>query len=134
MSELLTEPEAVAPPPHRWLAWERKVWGWTAPVVETVRFSLHFLHGEAGGYCSIHRHRERTNRFYIRSGAIIVRTWGPHSEVILEAGEALDVAAGILHQFEVLETASLWEAYLPARPGATVSADDIERLVEGGVR
>jgi len=113
--------------------WQGKFWGRTRCVCDTDLYSQHELELKAGGYCSIHYHESRANRFFIHSGRIAVVTFHAWAidRKILTSGNALDVRAGVVHQFQVLEDGEMVEEYYP--DGGPVRNDDIVRLCQGGV-
>jgi len=114
-------------------SWEDKFWGRTRCLHESDLHSLHELELKAGGYCSIHYHEDRANRFIVRSGIIAIVTFHAWKidRKILTNGNTLDVRSGIVHQFQVLEDGEAIEEYFP--DGSSVRNDDIIRLCQGGM-
>lgn len=120
--------------------WTTKVWGSTRCVYESSKFSGHELKVNAGGYCSVHYHEQRANRFIVDSGVIAVvefYAWEIDRR-ILTKGQTADVPSLIPHQFQVIQTGVVREEYWADR-GGEVRQDDIARLtdwkgdvVEGG--
>lgn len=115
------------------MEWVRKVWGRTKELVDSPFYSRHELEVVAGGYCSLHYHRERANRFRVVSGMIeIVEMFGPFvCRRKLGPENTYDVPSLVPHMFIVHKDGILYEEYFPDR-GGTVRRDDIVRLVEGG--
>lgn len=114
------------------MTWEQKVWGKTRCVYDSDVFSGHQLIVDQGGYCSVHYHQQRANRFIVESGKIgvvIYRAWDISVE-ILDAGERFDVPSLIVHQFLVYESGVVREDYWADR-GGVVSKEDIVRLRVG---
>lgn len=115
------------------MEWFYKIWGQTRELVNSQFYSKHELLVNAGGYCSIHFHRQRANRFLVVSGQIeIVEFFGPFlSRTRLGPENTYDVPSLIPHMFIVYESGKLIEEYYADR-GGQVHCDDIVRLTEGG--
>ena len=115
--------------------WELKCWGRTRCLTERPHYQLHELQVIAG-FCSIHYHRKRANRFIVASGSIAVRQWFWKNELpdhILVAGDELDVPSLVVHQFRVIKPGTVYEEYWPDR-GEVIHTSDIVRLQVGGLR
>lgn len=112
---------------------QTKVWGTTKELVDSPFYSRHELQIVEGGYCSLHYHIDRANRFIIASGEIeIIEFYGPLIKRIrLGPQNVYDVPSLIPHLFAVHRSGTIYEEYYPDR-GGTVRRDDIVRLVEGG--
>ena len=116
--------------------WEKKIWGRTRCVENNAFYQRHELEVVAGGFCSIHYHRRRANRFRVISGKIQVTEWmASFSNVhTMTAGKVLDVPSLVVHQFRVLESGEVIEEYWGDRVGsAEISTSDIVRLTTGGM-
>jgi len=113
--------------------WVDKCWGKTRELVDSPFYSKHELELIAGGYCSIHYHRERANRFIIQSGTVeIVEFFGPRfNRHLLGPDNTYDVASLVPHMFIVHKNGMMLEEYFPDR-GGVVDRGDIIRLIEGG--
>lgn len=113
--------------------WEEKVWGKTREVISSEFYSKHELQVIDGGYCSIHYHLKRANRFIITSGTIeVVEFYGPHfKRHLLGPDNTYDVPSLVPHMFIVHTNGSMIEEYYPDR-GGIVETSDIIRLIEGG--
>lgn len=116
---------------------ESKAWGSTMHVFSEPTAAVSILETEQGGYCSRHLHVQRVNRFAVHSGVIQVVEYTEDgmeevSRVTMRSGDVLDVAAGTVHRFEVLEPGIVVEVYFPVAPGCKVSHGDILRLDTGG--
>jgi hypothetical protein len=116
------------------MSWENKDWGRTREVISSPFYSRHELEVLAGGFCSIHYHRERANRFLIMEGVIeIVEFFGPrYARHQLGPDNTYDVPSLVPHMFIVHRTGTMIEEYYPDR-GGKVIISDIVRLVEGGI-
>lgn len=114
--------------------WIEKCWGKTREIVDSPLYSKHELQIDAGGYCSLHFHMERANRFIVQSGLIeIIEMFGPQvRRTILGPDNTYDVASLVPHMFAVRKTGKMIEEYFADR-GGTVRRNDIIRIVEGGV-
>jgi mannose-6-phosphate isomerase-like protein (cupin superfamily) len=114
--------------------WVTKCWGSTRCIYESSQFSGHELQVKAGGYCSVHYHEQRANRFIVDSGVIAVvefYAWWAKRR-ILTSGKTHDVPSLVPHQFQVLQDGKIREEYWADR-GGTVTQDDIVRLIDGDV-
>ena len=110
----------------------KKCWGTTRCTKDGPAFAVHELELLAGGFCSIHYHRERANRFLVKEGLVrVVFCYGWKVEhVLIKKNESYEVPSLVVHQFQVLEAGSMTEVYWADRNG-TVANDDIIRLTEG---
>ncbi len=114
--------------------WNSKVWGHTRCVYESDVFSGHELEVEQGGYCSVHYHLERANRFIVESGVIAVivfYAWKTQQHMVTK-GKSFDVPSQVVHQFQVYQSGRIREDYWADR-GGRVRKNDIVRLAEGGM-
>jgi len=114
--------------------WTAKVWGRTRELVHSPFYSKHELEVLVGGFCSLHYHRQRANRFLILSGVIeIVEMFGPViSRRKLGPENTYDIPSLVPHLFIVHQPGIVIEEYYPDR-GGVVARDDIVRIVEGGL-
>lgn len=113
--------------------WEKKVWGRTRCLIKRPHYQLHQLEVEAG-FCSVHYHKQRANRFIVESGCIVVRHYfGEQSDnYCLSAGQEHDVPSLVVHRFRVIEPGTVFEEYWPDR-GGEIETDDIVRIRLGGL-
>lgn len=107
-----------------------KVWGQTRCIFASPFCSVHRIVGRARGFCSVHKHAHKWNRFYVEHGALRIRQWrGLPDETIIRTGELCDIPPGITHQFEVVEDGSVaYEIYW-----VELDESDIERATQGGI-
>lgn len=110
-----------------------KVWGTTMPIFQTPFVKSFGLKIKAGGFSSEHRHRYRSNYFFIATGRLRVLTWmekGKAPDVIeLRPFESTCVPPGLWHKFEALEASIVVESYV----GMEADNGDIERRTRGGL-
>lgn len=113
--------------------WEEKCWGKTRLIVGSEYYSKHELQVEAGGFCSFHYHRNRSNIFTVREGHVrVVSAYGWQLQSVgLLPGDRYVIRAGIPHQFQVIASGIMEEEYAPD-PGP-VYMHDIVRITTGGV-
>lgn len=108
-----------------------KVWGLTARLFAHHGVEAHLIHAVRGGYCSVHRHAFKWNRFVVLSGKLEVRVFREEGVVdvtVLGPDDVTDVPPGTLHQFIALEpTAALEFYWVSLDPG------DIDRKSQGGL-
>ena len=114
--------------------WTDKCWGQTRETVDSPYYSRHELKINAGGYCSLHYHEERANRFIVTSGLVeIIEMFGPSvRRTVLGPDNTYEVASLVPHLFAVRKTGEMIEEYFADR-GGTVRRNDIIRIVEGGL-
>lgn len=112
---------------------EVKVWGRTIEVISTPFYSKHHLEIVTGGYCSLHYHRQRANRFHVVAGLVeIIEMYALCVRRTRLGPEATyDVPSLVPHMFVVHRGGTMLEEYYPDR-GGEVRNDDIIRLVVGG--
>lgn len=112
---------------------EEKIWGRTIEVMSSPFYSKYHLEMVGGGYCSLHYHRQRANRFRVKSGLVeIIEMYGVWVRRTRLGPEATyDVPSLVPHMFVVHRGGTMEEEYYPDR-GGEVRNDDIIRLVIGG--
>lgn len=110
---------------------EAKAWGSVRHLFNTPQCAVSVLDVKKGGYSSRHYHEWRVNRFLVQSGEIDVVHYNGSIEerYNLKPGDVHDVAAGVVHRFEVKESGVIVEVYWPSQG---VSFTDIKRLDIGG--
>lgn len=113
--------------------WETKAWGRTRRLIGSELFERHELEVNRGGFCSVHWHAERANRFIVLTGEIhVFAFYGWHVERHeLGPDNILDIPSLVPHIFQVISDGRVLEDYWPDR-GGRVRSDDIHRLVSGG--
>lgn len=112
-----------------------KVWGVTNEIQSSDFYSKHELLLASGGYCSLHYHKHRANRFIVISGVIeIIEMYGPLVyKKRLCSGDQYDVPSLVPHMFVVYEGGNIIEEYYSDR-GGKVDSDDIVRIINGGMK
>lgn len=115
------------------MEWKEKIWGKTREIIHSQFYAKYELEVEAGGYCSLHYHLTRANRFHVGTAHIqVIMMYGPIVEkVTLGPDNVFDVPSLVPHMFCVLRSGSVVEEYFPDRNGE-VLRDDIVRIFEGG--
>jgi len=122
-----------------WLAVEEKPWGDVQTLHVDRDLLLQRIRVARGGFCSVHRHEARWNRFAIGTGRLIIEMWAKarRTVAVLSAGGSLDVAPGLWHRFTAVEPVVAFEVYwVGTHIVEGVSPDDIERDVvfsRGGI-
>lgn len=118
-----------------------KVWGSTQLVFVYNSIEVHRISILDKGYCSIHQHQQKWNRFVVTQGTLdVVMFWGPFGKefdpafarqdiTTIARGGVTDVSPGIHHQFQANHgPVEAIEIYW-----TTLDALDIERLTVGGL-
>ena len=114
-----------------------KLWGQTQLVFCYNGIECHNLVIVKNGFCSIHKHVNKWNRFLIVTGTLEVAQWGTDEEstnsrsdiTVLKPGEICDVPPGVYHQFTATEDSCVIEMYWTVLDG-----EDISRLTKGGIK
>ena len=110
-----------------------KVWGITEQIFGKNNVSIHRIAVHPGGFCSIHKHLNKWNMFYVESGILRVKTWKNDydliDETLLFEGDAIMIKPGEFHQFinENVDCAIVYEIYW-----TELDENDIERKDVGG--
>lgn len=116
---------------------ENKIWGYVTHVFSNVQISMSYLRFYANAWCSIHKHLERANSFFVAKGAVLIEIFSednleePEEVFTLEQGDSHIVPSGIWHRFKTLEAGYMVEVYWPDR-GGECRLDDIVRHDTGG--
>lgn len=108
-----------------------KIWGDTENVFSNGIVSVHFLNVLKGGYCSEHRHGQKTNQFYVIKGELEISIWEDKKtcdKTIIKAGQSTTIPFGVWHKFKGLTEAQCIEIY-----EVKFSGEDIERKTVGGL-
>jgi len=107
-----------------------KIWGNTQRLFKGGSVEVHYIEAAAGGYCSRHQHRTRTNQFYVIQGELAILIWEANDQVditVLQAGESTTIPIGVDHCFHAMEYTKAIEIY-----EARVMTEDIDRKWPGG--
>ena len=95
-----------------------KVWGTTNSLFCHNNVECHLIGFEKGGYCSLHYHQKKWNRFIVLDGileVVIFRNDDDGNEfedcTYLIEGQMIDVPPGLRHNFKALENGSALEIY-----------------------
>lgn len=112
---------------------DEKIWGYTREVENFGTYSRHELILNANHYCSLHYHIDRSNKFIITSGSVVIfEFYGPSVKRIdLHIGDDYIVPSLVPHLFAVVESGSMVEEYY-ANKDKVVLSSDIVRLCCGG--
>jgi len=102
-----------------------KIWGERRRIIKNDLVEVDHLIIKKDGFCSVHSHKHKSNKFYIISGKCIIKS--EYGEVVLNANEYFDVHPPLKHQFIALEDTIMVEvAYIKIDP------EDINRIKQGG--
>lgn len=102
-----------------------KIWGERRRILLNDLVEIDHLIIKKDHCCSVHSHDHKSNRFYVISGKLKIKT--EYGEVILTQNKVFDVHPPITHQFIALEDTVMVEcAYLKIDPS------DINREKLGG--
>jgi mannose-6-phosphate isomerase-like protein (cupin superfamily) len=108
-----------------------KIWGKTQTVFIDDNSEVAVAHIQVGGFCSLHTHARKWNRFYVISGKLEVILDKGHCEdkITLTPGMTTDVPPGIPHRFNCIEECVCLEIYWID----PLDANDIQRKDNGGM-
>ena len=101
-----------------------KPWGYELLWALSDRYVGKILHVNAGHLLSLQYHNLKHESIYVLRGRMIFRYRDARGELVdraMKAGEAQQVPAGLVHQFEALEDCDVLEASTP-------HLDDVVRL------
>jgi quercetin dioxygenase-like cupin family protein len=91
----------------------KKGWGSELWLANGELYCGKILRFDQGKKCSLHYHKLKTETFYLHTGRLKLRIMDtPESEIeelVLEAGECMDIRPGLVHQMEALEPSELFE-------------------------
>jgi mannose-6-phosphate isomerase-like protein (cupin superfamily) len=92
----------------------KKGWGSELWLANGELYCGKILRFDQGKKCSMHYHKIKTETFYLHSGRLILRIMNSAEaevveELVLEAGQCMDIPPGLVHQMEALEDAELFE-------------------------
>lgn len=116
-----------------------KAWGTTEQILFRPTFEIHRIVVESGGYCSVHRHRDKVNMFMVESGKLLIQVWKNDYDLTdlteLGSGKQTEVKAGEFHRFVNMGPSDVvaYEVYYPTQQ-RFLSTADIERIIPGGKR
>jgi len=114
---------------------ESKIWGETRCLFSDNNVEVHRIKANKFGYCSIHKHSNKYNIFFVETGKLKVTIFrddaGQKIEdiTILGPEEMTVVGPGLLHQFEALEDTVALEIYY-----VKLNENDIIRESLGGIK
>ena len=108
-----------------------KIWGETEEIFNNGITSVHHLKIKKGGFCSEHRHRFKSNIFFVLSGNLKLTIWtskDKDDDTVVWPGESSEIPPGMYHKFTALTDVECLEIYETKLRG-----EDIERRAEGSV-
>jgi quercetin dioxygenase-like cupin family protein len=110
-----------------------KTWGTTTSIFRDSHCEVHRIFAKRGGYCSKHKHRFKSNLFYVERGLLKVyarkQDYDLTDETLLHPGESTIIPPGEVHHFEALEDTVAFEVYF-----VTLEQGDIVREDHGGIK
>jgi len=109
-----------------------KVWGNTTLIFLNDNVEVHYLEVKKDGFCSEHKHIQKTNLFYIIVGQLEITQWlSPDCTdvTLLGPGEFTTIPAGSFHKFRAIMDVKCLEIY-----EVKLGRGDIERRTQGGLK
>ena len=107
-----------------------KVWGTTTQIEANGSLEFHRIEFKANYQCSEHYHSTKSNGFFVEQGKMLIKTWPENTEIvdttILNAGDYMEVPAGVWHQFVGVTDGIAFELYW-----SEFDKDDIVRRSQG---
>ncbi len=111
---------------------EKKVWGTTVEIFRNSTSTVHYLDIKKGGYCSEHKHNQKTNIFHVIKGTLKIDFWWKDDTkrtITIKAGQPpREIPVGFFHKFTAITDVSCIEIYNYKYDGI-----DIERRTVGGL-
>ena len=84
-----------------------KVWGKTQPLIQTPLTEIHKISIFPNSKCSLHKHLQKHNWFYVISGILYIEVhkndYNLIDTTVLHAGECTTVPPNELHRFYTLD-------------------------------
>lgn len=116
-----------------------KPWGWSQEVYRCGRVSLSRICVKPGGFCSWHKHKSKTNRFFVESGTLTIEVVDI-IPVKIEIGDGMTeneliVIPEKVHRFinETDTEVYALEIYTTGSDLTPPDVNDIVRFSEGGI-
>jgi len=107
-----------------------KVWGKTTQIEANSSLEFHRIEFKANYQCSEHYHSTKSNGFFVEQGKLMIKTWPENTEIcdktILNAGDYMEVPAGVWHQFVGITDGIAFELYW-----SEFDTEDIVRRTQG---
>ncbi len=107
-----------------------KVWGTTTQIEANGSLEFHRIEFKANYQCSEHYHSTKSNGFFVEQGKMLIKTWPENTEIVdttvLNAGDYMEVPAGVWHQFVGVTDGIAFELYW-----SEFDKDDIVRRSQG---
>ena len=107
-----------------------KVWGTTTQIEANGSLEFHRIEFKANYQCSEHYHSTKSNGFFVEQGKMLIKTWPENTEIVdttlLNAGDYMEVPAGVWHQFVGVTDCIAFELYW-----SEFDRDDIVRRSQG---
>lgn len=108
----------------------KKGWGYEQWITNNEEYCGKLLFFKKGKKCSLHKHVEKREHFFVGSGKLLIRvSWEEDldmaQEFVLTRGMCYEVPRGLIHQMEALEDTELFEF------STTHYDEDSYRIVKG---
>jgi mannose-6-phosphate isomerase-like protein (cupin superfamily) len=107
-----------------------KVWGTTTQIEANGSLEFHRIEFKANYQCSEHYHSTKSNGFFVEQGKMLIKTWPENTDIVdttlLNAGDYMEVPAGVWHQFVGVTDGIAFELYW-----SEFDRDDIVRRSQG---
>lgn len=107
---------------------EQKCWGERWIIRADSTHTTNLLTLKAGTRCSWHKHEHKWNIFVVIAGRVLVICENEPTDAVLGPGDYLEIAPGVMHEFQVLESGIMLEEMF-----VEYDDEDIQREIEGGV-
>jgi quercetin dioxygenase-like cupin family protein len=105
-----------------------KIWGERRRILLNDKVEVDLLYVKKDGFCSIHNHKKKYNKFFVIKGRLEVET--ELGMTMLEKHSSWIVAPPIFHRFRGLKDSIVLEiAYVNK---GKINPDDINRIKQGG--
>ena len=106
----------------------RKIWGTKHRILETLRTEIDLLYLEKDSACSIHRHKNKINRFILLKGSVTIKS--DLGETKLQINQPFDIEPPLTHQFIIKDDSTMIE--IAFVKNGKISDKDIDRDIQGG--
>jgi quercetin dioxygenase-like cupin family protein len=106
-----------------------KIWGLRKRLLLTKTAEIDLLHIKKNGFCSLHNHKYKVNKFIVLKGEIKLES--EYGTVLLAKGESFEIRPPLKHRFIALEDSRVIEiAYVES---GKIDPNDIIREKQGGL-
>ena len=106
-----------------------KIWGIRRRILLTDNSEIDLLYLKKGSFCSLHRHKQKINKFVVICGQVKIESEFGHQ--VLKKNDSFTVKPPQLHRFVILEHSVMVELAYTSK-NIKIDPKDIMRILQGG--